>query len=299
MRAPVRGLALSVALATLALVADGHAQPVPAPPQQPSPAAAPSPARAASPSAGDTCVMAYEQAQQNQRARRLLQARADLQLCQRVCPSMLGQDCDRWLGEVSGGIPTVILYAVDDQGRSLSAVRVQLDGAPLAESLDGAQVEVDPGEHTFTFEGSEGRRTETRVSVRPGERAQTISVRLETAPPARIGSPPIASWVLGGVAVGALAVGGVLSIKGHLDRGDLEDTCAPRCNDDDVDTIRTEWAVAGVAAGVGAAAGIAAIVVWASGPTPRTSGAATRPSRATLGAAPLPGGGFASLGGRF
>ncbi|MEJ7727727.1 MAG: hypothetical protein WKG00_00765 [Polyangiaceae bacterium] len=289
-------------LTVSALTADALAQPQ----------AQPSPPRAASPSAGDTCVMAYEQAQQNQRARRLLQARADLQLCQRVCPSMLTLDCDRWLGEVSGGIPTVILYAVDQQGRSLSEVRVLVDGAPLVESLDGAQVEVDPGEHTFTFEGRRGGRTETRLAVSSGERAQTISVRLDEAAVGALGTPPTATWVLGGVAAGALALGGVLAIKGHVDRSDLEASCAPSCSEDDVDAVRTEWAVAGVAAGVGAAAAIAALVVWASNgdaTAPASTGARSpgRASRArsptprmlSLGAGPAPGGGFATLVGRF
>jgi hypothetical protein len=287
-----RARASALAVAVSALTADAVAQPQ----------AQPSPHHAASPSAGDTCVMAYEQAQQNQRARRLLQSRADLQLCQRVCPSMLTLDCDRWLGEVTGAIPTVILYAVDQQGRSLSAVRVLVDGAPLVESLDGAQVEVDPGEHTFTFEGRRGGRTETRVTVSSSERAQTISVRLDEAAVGALRSPPTATWVLGGVAAGALTLGGVLAIKGHVDRSDLEESCAPNCSDDEVDTVRTEWAMAGVAAGVGAAAAIAAIVIWASDgdATAPTSGARARIPRAlSLRAAPAPGGGFATLVGRF
>jgi hypothetical protein len=287
-----RARAAALVLAVGTLSADAMAQPQ----------AQPSPPNAASPSAGDTCVMAYEQAQQNQRAHRMLQARADLQLCQRVCPSMLTLDCDRWLGEVSGAIPTVILYAVDRQGRSLSAVRVLVDGAPLVESLDGAQVEVDPGEHTFTFEGRRGGRTETRVAVRSGERAQTISVHLDEAALGALSSPPTATWVLGGVAAGALALGGVLAIKGHVDRSDLEESCAPSCSDEDVDTVRTEWAVAGVAAGVGAAAAIAALVVWASdgGATAPASGARpAAPGTISLRAGPTPGGGFATLVGRF
>jgi hypothetical protein len=289
--APRRARAAATALAVTAIGLHARAQPPPERPPQ-----------GAAPSAGDTCVMAYEQAQQNQRARRLLQARADLQLCQRVCPSMLTLDCDRWLGEVTGAIPTVILYAMDPQGRSLSAVRVLLDGAPLVESLDGAQVEVDPGEHTFTFEDRRGSRTETRVAVNASERAQTISVRLDDIAPGPLGNPPTASWVLGGVALGALAIGGVLAIKGHVDRGDLESSCAPSCSEDDVDTVRTEWAVAGVAAGVGAAAGIAALVVWAAdgAPSAQTSGArSATPHALSLRAGTAPGGGFATLVGRF
>ena len=77
-----RWWAVALGIGTLAMAPAGHAQPRPASGSSTSTSTSTS---TASPSAGDTCVMAYEQAQQNQRGRRLLQARADLQLCQRVC----------------------------------------------------------------------------------------------------------------------------------------------------------------------------------------------------------------------
>jgi hypothetical protein len=254
---------------------------------------------------GQSCVSAYEEAQEMRRQSRLVRARAELLLCQRACPTMLTRDCDRWLAEVRTAIPTVMLSARDASGAPLADVRVRVDGAPLVETLAGTAVEIDPGAHVFDFERhAGGAAVQTQVTVRPGERNRPVAVTFPDAPAQHVDArPPTLTWVLGGVAVAGLGVGAVLGLKGHADRADLEDDCSPSCPDDRVQPIRTQWWIAGISAGVGAAAGIAAAWIWLSADgTPRPGRAGTRdllPRAIHIGAAPAPGGGYAVLTGQF
>jgi hypothetical protein len=56
-----------------------------------------------------------------------------------------------------------------------------MDGLPFADSLDGTAVQVDPGEHKFTFEGGGLPPLEKVVVVREGDKGRHVSVVLGAA----------------------------------------------------------------------------------------------------------------------
>src|SRR5262245_49024443 len=99
------------------------------------------------------CVTAAETAQQQRSANKLRQARASLHICARdVCPAVVRSDCTQWLAEVEASVPTIVLRAQDPRGADLTDVKVQLDGAPIADKIDGLPIEVDPGQHVLSWE---------------------------------------------------------------------------------------------------------------------------------------------------
>jgi hypothetical protein len=227
------------------------------------------------------CADAYEEAQRQRSAGKLLLSRAQLLTCQSICPETLVQDCNRWHAEVNALIPRLQVRALDATGRATTAVRVTEAGRLLASRID-EPVELDPGDHELTFELSGEEAVNRRVSVPPGRNlhALTISFKREAQRPVPVQPEPEPepqhrrgastgmpgpAIVLGAVGLAGLAAGGVLGVLGHTKRADLVDSCKPDCREDQVDEIRTLWWVGGVSAVVGAAALGGAIVIWQSG----------------------------------
>jgi hypothetical protein len=233
--------------------------------------------------AGDKqrCTEAYEQSQELRRQKKLSGARAALLVCEQECPRILVTDCERWRSEVEAVLPTVRLEATDAQGKPADA-GVLVDGVPLVSRVGDDPVAVDPGEHVFRFVGRDGATSEQRVILKEGEQGRTVSAVLgapasgdspetgggvsgEHAAPRTGGERrhiPVASYVLGGVGVVGLAVGTVLTIKGHVDESDLRSSCAPTCSTGAVDSIAHQYNGAWISAGVGLVALGTAVVLW-------------------------------------
>ena len=162
------------------------------------------------------------------------------------------------------------LGAVDAAGHPVDA-RVLVDGTPLAAHTNGDPVPVDPGEHLFHFIGPGGSTADVRQTFEDGERARPIAAVLAVA---TVASPealstekarrsiPVGSVILGGVGVAGLALGAALTIKGHVDAGDLRSSCAPACTPSSVDSISHQYNIAWAGAGVGVAAFGAAVLLW-------------------------------------
>lgn len=242
------------------------------------------PARAQS---GDTCVAAYEGAQELRQRGALVQARRELDVCRATCPAALARDCEAWQRDVASRVGRVRIVVTRD-GSPATPDSILVDGQPAVGEPDGA-VTVDPGAHTLRIDVAGARATEREVSVAPGaEVALTIDV-----PPHRedatSGAPPTSALIVGGVGAGALLVGGGLAIAGHLQVGDLRDDCAPDCAESDVDAVRALWIAGGVVAGVGVGALAVAVALTLGGSRDReaTTGAglvlAAPPPGAPLG----------------
>jgi hypothetical protein len=98
------------------------------------------------------CIQANATAQDARRDLKFSAAREQLARCiDPSCPAMVRDDCARRLDELQKAQPTIVFDAKDASGRDVVAVKVTIDGKPLAEKLVGAALSVDPGEHTFTF----------------------------------------------------------------------------------------------------------------------------------------------------
>jgi hypothetical protein len=220
-----------------------------------------------------SCTRAYVGGQELHQAQKLTEARERLIECaQRTCPTFMQTECTRWLAEVEAALPTVVLDVHDASGRALTATQIWVDDRPAP--LPGASAfPIDPGEHVFRAQLSDGREVTTRALVREGEKSRAVVLELPgaappnstaTAPPSATTSPPparstglpLGAWVLGGVGVVALASYAFFGISGLTKQLDLHATCSPRCSPDDLSSLRRTYLAADISLGVAALAGV-------------------------------------------
>ena len=207
------------------------------------------------------CFDAYEQGQRLRKESRLRAAHDQLVTCSSSsCPDFVKQDCAKWLGEVDASTPTIVIVARDPQGRALESVRVTMDGQPLTDTADGRAISVDPGPHDLHYEAL-GQSLDDHVVVAEGARNQQLVADFgkRAAPPPPRPPPseesrpiPVATWVLGGV-----ALAGGISFATFAILGRSVQSCAPTCTSDQVSALRRDYLVADISwiAGLAAAGG--------------------------------------------
>ena len=228
------------------------------------------------------CLKSYDDSQPLRQAGRLVAARQELLRCsQEICPSAVKSDCLPWLAEVERSLPSIVVAAKDTHGQDTANVRVLIDAALAAPTLDGRPIALDPGTHHLRFELAGAPAIEQDIVVQVGVKNRPVEVSFGPKAPGSgslggaagpaAGEPsaergePVAGYVLTGFGVlglGSFALFGLLG-KGEADT--YQETCAPTktCNEDDVAATRTKLIVADVSLGVGVAAlgvGIALIL---------------------------------------
>ncbi|HEY8040853.1 MAG TPA: hypothetical protein VIF15_13705 [Polyangiaceae bacterium] len=215
----------------------------------------------------DACVSAATSGQLAQRRGQLRAARRAFLACAMPeCPAEVKAVCEPLLANVESSLPTVILGARDDRGQDLADVRVSVDGAAFAETLDGKAAAMDPGPHVLRFERVGAPPVELQVVIREAEKNRAIGVVLPAGPGAdrdgqpearspRVG-PPAPFYALGGVALVSVGVFATLAIHGQRQF----DGCNPHgCSQSTVDSLALERGLAFGALGVGVvSAGVAA-----------------------------------------
>jgi hypothetical protein len=240
------------------------------------------------------CFDAAGQAQTLRDAHKLVEARDQLRVCARQsCPSQVAKDCSTWLDSVEQSLPTVVVSAKDATGRDLFDFTVTIDGQPLAAKSAGEAVPVNPGPHTFHFQGSDGSGTDQQVLVREGVKNQAVAVVLAktgapaptpgaapTPPPtehveplpqsADTGTPRKSSslrtvgWILGGVGVAGIGVGAVFGVVAIGDKNNAHCNSSNACQSGPLSDARTAATISTVSVVAGAVllAGGAAIVLF-------------------------------------
>jgi hypothetical protein len=163
-------------------------------------------------------------------------------------------------------LPSIVVSAVDANGKDLTNVRVLVDGVIVSSKLDGRPIVVDPGEHSFTYETPGSPSVTETVLIRQAELARLLSVKLAPATPTtseRVRRIPLTSWVLGGVGIAAAGIGGALWVSGTSDHSSLEESCGATrsCAESDIDGGKTKLVVGDVAMGIGLVAIGAAVVL--------------------------------------
>ena len=177
------------------------------------------------------CIDANGQAQVELKAGHLRAAERALQSCAvRACPTQVRKDCAGRLDALLPRIPTLVIEAKDPTGNDVTAVSVRVDGELLTERLDGTAIELDPGEHHFTFEANDASPVVRTIVIREGEVARREKVVIGKAPVVQIerdpASPPAsvraasadpgkgqrtAGLVVGGVGVVGLVAGAIFA----------------------------------------------------------------------------------------
>jgi hypothetical protein len=102
---------------------------------------------------------------------------------------MVRDDCVKRLDELESAQPTIVFSVTDGAGHDLVAVKVSVDGAVLAEKLDGAALEVDPGAREFTFEVAGQPPVKQTIVIREGEKGRSERIALGPAPQAAPAQP--------------------------------------------------------------------------------------------------------------
>jgi hypothetical protein len=240
----------------------------------------------------DACVSAYEQGQVDRAHDKLIKARSELLSCtESACPAAIRKDCSRWLDEVDAAMPTVVVEAHAANGTDVTDFRVLVDGVALASASQGKAVPIDPGVHVVRYETRDGPRVEQKITIREGEKNRRLHVDFpapdaprSSAAPLPVPPPPTTSrptpplvFVLGGVGlvgVGSFAAFGIWS---KVSESKLNDSgCKPHC---DVNAVFREEVAADVSLGIGAAALIAATIVYLARPArPTSTTSARRPA---------------------
>ena len=175
------------------------------------------------------CLAANDAAQDQRKEGKLIEARAKLVLCVATsCPGPVREDCAQRLTEVDAAMPSIVFEAKDAHGNDVAAVRVTVDGQPFAAKLDGAPVQVDPGEHRFSFDDADGfAHVEKTVVAREGDKGRHVAIVLGAAAPQAVGRSTTAAvapapsdgsaqrtwgFVVGGAGVAGIVVGGVFGL---------------------------------------------------------------------------------------
>ena len=268
----------------------------------------------------DQCVDADTQGQNLRRDGKLLSAREALRLCaDETCPQMVREDCTTRLDELTSAIPSLIFAAKDGAGHDLSAVSVSIDGQPLIDHLDGSAIQVDPGEHTFSFAVPALPTTTLKLVIREGERGRHEAILIgptvqEQAPPrperrlddaggtkdlqggadsgAREGSPGstqrVVAWAAVGLGAAGVVVGSVFGLESKS-KHDGAKACGATCPDVASHNANEEALkfgnVSTVAFIVGAVGVASGVTLWLT----------AKPSEASSSAGPRVGVGLGSL----
>jgi hypothetical protein len=259
------------------------------------------------------CADAYVAGQAKRDAGQLTLARQQLSLCASdSCPRVLRGDCIEWLRDVDERFPSVVVRAVDADGKDLLDAVVAIDGDPPI-AVNGRPVELDPGAHELeVFVGA--RSGKERVVLAEGDKARIVVVTMPgvvaapstpeiraspsmPAPPAAPGAtaPPLLAvepsparlspwpFVVGGVGIAALGGAGVFYATGLSDGASLRDRCGspPTCSQSDVDSAHQKLVAGDVLAGVGlVAVGVATVLLLMAPRTPAST--ARTPPRAMV-----------------
>jgi hypothetical protein len=193
----------------------------------------------------DRCVDAHTLAQSFRREGRLNAASERLKICADAsCPSLVRSDCTQLLDDLDRALPTIVFDAKDDAGGDLTEVKVQMDGRPFADRLDGIAIAADPGEHTFTFEAAGHSAATQRLVLREGEKGRreriilasnspaTTRIAAAPGPVAPLQSPPVEigaqRWlalVAGGVGVIGLGASATLALLAKSKSDDANAVC--------------------------------------------------------------------------
>jgi hypothetical protein len=242
------------------------------------------------------CIAASDSAQQQRRAGHLVAARESLLMCVReACPGPVRAFCEQWLEEVQAGLPTILVRVADSSGHDVSAVRVVVDGVPIATELDGRPLTLDPGLHQFRFEPRQGAPVVDQLLIVESHKNRLVTETLpagsassQTEGP--VGRVPLGTWILG--AVGVAGVGGFAALAAAGSNSYASCVTSP-CSSSTKSSLDLDRGLAWASLTVGAlAAGGSVWMYFAS-----KSKAPSRLGALTL--TPAPSGGFVSWTGRF
>lgn len=217
----------------------------------------------------EACASTAERAMDARAEGRLSDALEAFRACAvDVCPDIVKADCRVALAELSTKAPRISVRVRVGSEADVADAEVEIDGerVPPAERATG--LVLNAGQHTLTARRG-GRAAKRTFVVTNGDQSRTVEIEIpsngpERTPEAEVNLLPAA--VVGGAALASLGVAAVLGVWSYLDFRDYEDTCSPRCDEDDVAASQARAVGADVALGIGLNLAVAATVLFFAGP---------------------------------
>jgi len=249
--------------------------------EPPAAAAGDQPAQPAS--TGESCSAAYERSQTEKVAGHYLAATAAALECSQLgCNPAIVRECVRFYEQLQQDTPTLVFSARKAEGGELTEVRVEMDGKPVVEQIDGRPFKLDPGPHEFVFIHPVRGRKELSETARVGDHARVLEATFadpNAPPPAAPVAPvavkpgpavPVMTWVLGGVGILGLGSFALFRVSAVSDYNNYNANCSPQCNPADIDAVHRKFMISYASLGVGIAGVVGAGLVFAL--TPRHHG---------------------------
>lgn len=299
----------SIALALTVTVEAMAQQPAP-PAKEQGDASAPTPKTGAGTPTVEECITAHREGQELRRQLRLMEARGILTECGSAsCPGPVKRDCLRWVDEIATQLPSIVFRVDGEGGESSRNIRIFVENELRFQVVPNRAVEFNPGTYRFRFESDGKPPIEQEVVLGEAEKFKAVTIKFASesktadaaaaqsvttakpltptlSAPAKSESRPVplATYLFAGLGVVATAnfVGWGLSSKSLV--SDMQDRCAPDCEQVYIDRARTRALVADISLGVGVASFATATLFYFLRPT------VTRPVEMDVGA--LPHGGF-------
>lgn len=231
----------------------------------------------------DECASKAEEGQSLRDQSKFIEARENFARCAREsCPSVVRKDCNDWVADMDGKIPTVVFAVKDTRGDDVANAKVTVGGQTFA--LDGKATPMNPGPVHLTFESPGLGVAEMDVVVREGEKARVVEVTIgKEADPrgkGQTGGPaapvetrtPVAfvvtPWVMAGLSLASFATFGALQGIARGELSDIESGCGATrtCTADVLDPVSTKFTVSGVMFGAGIATLATAVGLWVFAP---------------------------------
>ena len=152
------------------------------------------------------CKDAYEGAQRLVLHHKYLESRDPLNVClQQACPQVFRDDCTKMMADVETNTPTIVFEVKDAAGNDVETIKVSIDGTLLVDHLDGSALNVDPGEHTFTFEVDGQPAVQRKLVIDQGQKNRAEVITLPK-PPEVTPPPPVPTTTPTPTATGAAPV---------------------------------------------------------------------------------------------
>src|SRR5205823_6396031 len=131
------------------------------------------------------------------------------------CPRMVRDDCNARIAELDTAIPT-ITFTAKNGDKDTTEVTVTMDGESLAKEVDGKPINVDPGEHSFTYTLAGSPPQTEKLVLREGEKNRNVVIQFGQ-PTKDLPVGATGRLVVSSSANAAIAIDGKSSVIGRFD----------------------------------------------------------------------------------
>ena len=244
-------------------------------------------AESSAPATVDECLSAHRDGQTLRKQLNLIESRALFNLCSNaVCPAPVTRDCLRWTDEITAQVPSVVFRVESAENEASRKVKIYVENELRFQVVPNRAVELNPGTYRFRFEAEGKPPVEQEVTLGDAEKFRVVAIKFAadaqsaaSAGPRQIAPAvatstnpnqdkvesrpiPVASYVFAGIGAAAMINFAAWGLSSKSLVSDLQNRCAPDCEQTYIDRARFRATVADISLGVGAASFVTAGVIY-------------------------------------